>query len=93
MSTEGGKLDVLLKQAAGIVTASQNKVGITKAMELVGCSVKVRKTMRYYQKVRRLAVKLSIVKTTKKTAPTEEVNVSSSASQVSTLSLAGAESC
>jgi hypothetical protein len=55
------QLEILVIQAAGIIAGSQNTVGIARAMEIVGFSAEERKHMKYYQKVRRKAAKLSVV--------------------------------
>jgi hypothetical protein len=71
MSSQGEKLKALILEAAGIVAASHNKVGVTKAMELVGISAEERKEMKLYQQVRRRALKLNVVETkSKKTKAT-----------------------
>ena len=51
----------MVQQAAGIVSASDKKVGITKAMELVGFSKEEIRQMTLYQQVRRLAMKVSLL--------------------------------
>jgi hypothetical protein len=95
MSTEGESLKTLLEEAAGIVVVSNHKVGIRKAMELVGISDALIKTMKWYQKVlvRRRATKLCVVeeggKAKKITPPAVEVNLACLTSQVSALSSEG----
>ena len=61
MSEGENNTDERVKQAAGIVAASQNKVGISKAMELVGFSQTQRRQMKLYQQVRRKAKTLLVV--------------------------------
>jgi len=61
MSQEEERIKKMVQQAAGIVSASEKKVGITKAMELVGFSVEERRKMTMHQQVRRLAMKVSVV--------------------------------
>jgi len=61
MAENNDRLQRLVRQAAGIVSASEKKVGITKAMELVGFSKDERRQMTLYQQVRRLAMKVSLV--------------------------------
>ena len=86
MSEDLQKQKMLIEEAAGIVAASHNKVGITQAMGLVGFSEDDRKKMNLYQKVRRRAQKLSVVeKKNKEATPPSQVDVGLS-SQVSTLS-------
>ena len=75
----------LVLQAAGIVAGSQNAVGITRAMELVGFSVEERKTMKLYQQVRRKAARLSVVEVRKKSSPVNRIVVPSTGTTVSTL--------
>jgi hypothetical protein len=79
------KLKVLVIQAAGIVAGSQNTVGISQAMELVGFTVEERKTMKYYQQVRRKSTKLSVIEVGKGTTPLPRVEVQPSVDTVSTL--------
>ena len=61
MSPEQERLLLMVQQAAGIASASDKKVGITKAMELVGFSKEEIRQMTLYQQVRRLAMKVSLV--------------------------------
>ena len=74
----------LLAQAAGIVAASEGKVGITKAMELVGYSEEERKTMKFYQQVRRRSHVLVVVEK-KSVVPLESVQVNPSTEEISGL--------
>ena len=74
-----------MKQAAGIVAASDGKVKIVDSMKLVGFSTPERQNMTTYQQVRRRASKLIVVEVPKKPLPAQ-VNLSSSASHVSALS-------
>ena len=74
-----------MKQAAGIVAASDGKVKIVDSMKLVGFSTPERRNMTTYQQVRRRASKLIVVEVPKKPLPAQ-VNLSSSASHVSALS-------
>jgi hypothetical protein len=60
-------LELLVIKAAGIVTGSQNAVGIARVMELVGFTLDERCNMKYYQKVRRKASKLTVVEIWKST--------------------------
>ena len=85
MSSNDPPVETLLEQASGIVAASQGKVGVAKAMELVGFSSGDRKNITLYQKVRRRAGKLSVVEKKTPPIPAEEVNLRDSASQVSAL--------
>jgi RNase H-like domain found in reverse transcriptase len=59
------RLETMVSQAAGIIAGSQNTVGITRAMELVGFSLEERKTMKWYQKVRHKSSKLVVVEVAK----------------------------
>jgi len=61
MSQGEERIKKMVQQAAGIVSASEKKVGISKAMELVGFSEEERRQMTLYQQVRRLAMKVSLV--------------------------------
>lgn len=63
------ELAELVVQAAGVVSASRNKVGISKAMELVGFKEKERKLMKWHQQVRRLSLKVAVVEATATTPP------------------------
>ena len=84
MSSNDLAIETMLEQASGIVAASQGKVGVTKAMELVGFKSDQRKNMTFYQRVRRCAAKLSVVEKTPP-IPAAEVNMGDSGSQVSAL--------
>ena len=64
MSRTDAELSELVVQAAGVVSASKNKVGISKAMELVGFKSEERKKMKWYQQVRRLSSKVAVVEAT-----------------------------
>ena len=88
MSEREGKLAEMVREASGIIAASNNKVEICKAMELVGFTAEERLNMRLYQQVRRFALKLLLVFDASRAAmvPAEEVNVNCSSSQVSALS-------
>jgi hypothetical protein len=86
MSERHDELLELVEQAAGIVAGSQKKVGIAKAMDLVGFSSEERGMMTLYQKVRRRAQKLSVVEITKGTPLLPgAVNVAPVASATSSL--------
>jgi len=61
MSPEQEQLQRMVQQAAGIVSASDKKVGITKAMELVGFSEEETRQMTLCQQVRRLAMKVPLL--------------------------------
>jgi hypothetical protein len=80
------QLEILVIQAAGIIAGSQNTVGITRAMEIVGLSAEEIKHMKYYQKVQRKAAKLSVAEI-KKGEPVAggTIVLPPSASTVSTL--------
>ena len=67
----------LVRAAAGVVAGSGNVVGVAKAMEVVGFLAEQRANMALYQKVRRLALKLSVVeaKENKPTPPPPAVEV------------------
>ena len=82
-------LESLVQKAAGIVAGSQKAVGIARAMELVGFSEEERKTMKYYQKVRRKAARLSVVEIGKKssTPVASSIGAEPSVSTVSTLTV------
>ena len=69
MSRTDAELSELVVQAAGVVFASRNKVGISKAMELVGFKAEERKKMKWYQQVRRLSSKVAVVEATATTPP------------------------
>lgn len=53
----------LVAQAAGVVSASKNKVGIAKAMGLVGFTAEEIKVMKWCQQVRRLSKKVVMKET------------------------------
>ena len=61
MSGREEELLLLVEKAAGIVSGSQNTVGIRKAMSLVGFTTEEAAIMKWYQKVRRRAAKLEVV--------------------------------
>jgi hypothetical protein len=62
LSEADDQLKLLMERAAGVIAGSQNTIGVTKAMELVGFSEEQRKTMKLYQKVQRLSARLNVVK-------------------------------
>jgi hypothetical protein len=85
MSGRDLELAPLVEQAAGIVTASQSKVGIRKAMELVGFSAEELLTMKWYQQVRRRSMKLVVVEKERNNTPPSAVEAASKASATSDL--------
>ena len=86
---EDEALKKLVSAAAGVVTGSQNIIGVRKAMQYVGFSEEQCKSMRLYQQVRRKAQKLAVVDLEKKqtSPPAEEVNVGRPASSTSSLTI------
>ena len=87
MSEREALLAEMVREASGIVAATKQKVGIRKAMDLVGFSVEEQKNMKLYQQVRRSALKVTFVYgLPTKTPPAAEVHVRTSDSQVSALS-------
>lgn len=63
------ELQGLSEQAAGIVAASQSKVGIRQAMNLVGFTREEVQVMKWYQKVRRRSKVLAVVENKKAGTP------------------------
>lgn len=61
MSEREDAYELMVEQAAGICAGSQNMVGTTQAMELVGFSKEERTVAKLYQRVRRRASKLEVV--------------------------------
>ena len=61
--TNEEKLDKLVQLASGVVAVSENRIGIRKAMELVGFNPDQIKKMSIYQRVRRRAQGLLVPKT------------------------------
>ena len=86
MSSNDPAIETMLELASGIVAASQGKVGVTKAMELMGFKSDHHKNTTFYQRIRRRAAKLSVVEKTPP-IPAAEVNMGGSGSQVSALTL------
>jgi hypothetical protein len=68
MSEDFGRLNRLVQEASGILTAANGKVKIVQAMQLVGFTTPERKNMKVYQQVRRLAAKLIVFNPTVKTS-------------------------
>ena len=87
MSESNTEMEELVQSAAGIVSVSKGKVGVRKAMELVGFSAEDRETMRLYMKVRRLVPKLkvSIEQIDKKVTPPPAQVGANPASEASSL--------
>ena len=86
MSSEDDTIAGMVEEAAGIVKASNNKVGIAKAMELVGFDGDAKKKMSLYQRMRRRAQHLAVVELGKHGTPPAAVVAMEASSQVSTLS-------
>jgi hypothetical protein len=85
MSESDVELKAMVEQAAGVVAASANKVGIKRAMELIGFSEEERGKMTLYQQVRRRSAKLIVVEKNKATPPPSAVNATENASAASDL--------
>lgn len=85
MSSDNDRVATLVEEAAGIIAAAHGKVGVAKAMDLVGFSDVERGNMSIYQRVRRKVSRIA-VGPREGTPPTTQVNLSSAESQVSGLS-------
>ena len=75
----------LVVEAAGIVKASNNKVGVAAAMRLVGFTDQEVKQIKLYQQVRRRVTRISVVDVSVDGSPPTSVNVNTVDSQVSPL--------
>jgi hypothetical protein len=75
MSRSDAELKELVEAAAGIVAGSLKRVGISQAMDLVGFNVEERRKMTLYQKVRRRALRLTVVDKKSATPVPEVVEV------------------
>lgn len=85
MSDVGVAMKAMVEQAAGIVTASANKVPIKEAMRLVGFSEEERSKFSLYQKVRRRSLRLEVVEKGKTSTPPSAVDARENVSATSDL--------
>ena len=69
MSETEQELAGLAEQAAGVVTASRNKVGIRQAVQLVGFTKEEAGVMKWHQRVRRRSQKVELVEKENSTPP------------------------